>query len=350
MSVTQKQIAEHLGVSQSLVTQSLRDLPRIPEATRLRVKEAARELGYIAHSNDAARTLRARRDGTRPLTQTIGVLMGDFFEGLPLHEVPFYQPLLQGLKAEAARRDVDLSFFTCQIHRLPRFFVQGGVDGVIGLYNGPIDPELKKQLSCALLRIGDGAPDEWALRPDDRRGIYLATRHLIELGHRHIAYLGDSRGNETRDLMYKSRLDGYFQALGDCGLPVSNDLVEAHIGAPDHQAGAMGVGRLLDRTREFTALVCFNDSSALGAIAELQRRGLAVPGDVSVTGFDDVSGEGRHDPALTTVHFDRFEMGRRAVEAICEVAEEGTESEFRGHELMPVRLIERASSGPKRVV
>ena len=105
MSITQKQIAEHLGVSQSLVTQSLRDLPRIPEATRDRIKQAAKELGYNALVHNEARLLQARRNGIINTVETLCVLTGGFFEGLPINEVPFYQPILRGMKAEAARRE-----------------------------------------------------------------------------------------------------------------------------------------------------------------------------------------------------------------------------------------------------
>lgn len=351
MSVTQKQIAERVGVSQSIVARALKGHTEVSVQTRERVEEAAKQLGYSSDSNGAARALRARRSGSQPRTHSLAVLMGDFFEGLPLHDVPFFKPILRGLKAEAQRREVDLLFSNVDTLRLPRLLTQGGVDGVINLYTDPFSTDLTKQLPCYLLRVGDGAPEEWTLRPDDQQGIYLATRHLIEQGHRHIAYLGDSRRQDNSDLAYQSRLEGYFQALQEGGLAVCNALVEAHIGAPDHEAGAAGMARIIERNKDITAVVCFNDTSALGAIAELKRRGLRIPDDVSVTGFDDVWEAYGEEPALTTVYFDRFEMGRRAVESICDAADAGSwvAGENSGsHELLPVKLIGRASTSAPR--
>jgi LacI family transcriptional regulator len=357
MSVTQKQIAEYVGFSQPIVGRALKGDTQISAKTRGLIVEAAKELGYGAHSNGAARALRARRGGDTTRTYTIGVIIGDAFEGAPLYMVPFFQPLFKGMEAEAEARGLDVWFFSLHLHRMPRLLIEGGLDGAISLYNGPAEVLLRQhQLLCPVLLVGDGAVGERVLRPDDQQGIYLATRHLIGLGHQRIAYLGDLV-ESVPDVAYKNRLEGYLQAIQESGLPVYQELMETHVGGVEHEAGARGITRILERTRDFTALVCFNDIPALGAMGELKRRGIRLPEDVSVTGFDDVWESYPEEPPLTTVYFDRFEMGRRAVEIICEAGEAkkagvgaGREYSLSGHELLPVRLVERASTAPPRTV
>ena len=351
MNVTQKQIADHIGVSQSLVGRALKAESSVADATRLRVQQAAKELGYSPNSNLAARALRARRSGFPSRTNTICVLMGDLYEGVPLRDVPFYKPIFRGFKAEAERRELDISFSTLQNDRIPRLLTEGGFDAAICLYSTlNFSSSHLRALPCPVLRVGDGSADDWALRPDDHRGIYLATQHLIQLGHRDIAYLGEFRGSATQDISYKCRIEGYLDALRNNDIPIRDTLVEAHIGAPDHESGAAGIARILDRNPGVTAVVCFNDTSALGAMAELQRRGISVPDEISITGFDDVWEAYGDDPALTTVYFDRFEMGRRAVEQICVAIDKGVSSSYdhAGHQLLPVALIQRGSSAAPR--
>jgi LacI family transcriptional regulator len=344
MAVTQKQIAQHLGLSQPIVAQALNGHPAVAEGTRQRVRDAARAMGYGAHSNSAARSLIARRHGGRYKTGTIAVLMGSFFEGLPLHDVPFFKPLLRGIECEAVERELDVSFCMSSRNQLPRLVVEQGVDGVLSIYSKTMNILLReRQLRLPALCVGDAAPGEWGLLPDNFEGVRLATQHLIDLGHRRIAYLG-YLNTDWPEIGDGNRLDGYFQALKDSGIAVANELIDTHLEAPTQEAGAAGMERLLARTRNVTALVCYNDTSALGAIRKAQELGLRVPQDMSVVGFDDTSEEYNFEPRLTTIRFDRVKMGRRAVQLLCEAAEETPPVAADQHELLPIELVQRDST------
>ncbi len=320
MPVTQKQIADQLGLSQPIVAQALGGHPGVAAATRQRVEDAARELGYDAFSNGSARSLAARRFGKRAKTGTLAILMGDYFEGMALEQVPFFRELLEGFHAGAKEQDVELSLCLQAPTPLnvPRTVLHGEMDGALCVYRADMSALLRSHtLPIPVLRVGDAAPGEFAVLADDRSGILQATRHLIELGHTRIAYVGDLR-LDSPNVSYQERLAGYHCALEEAGLPFDAALVVSDIGEPTKRAGAWGFDTLRGRGVKFSAAVCFNDQSALGFIGRAQGCGLRVPRDLSATGFDGGSEGLPSGDRLTSASFDRIEMGRRAIELLCE--------------------------------
>src|SRR5262249_41880083 len=150
---------------------------------------------------------------------------------------------------------------------------------------------------------------------DSRDGIARAVEHLVKLGHRHIAYLGftEEPGQGGRESAPTCRLKSFHDAMTRWNLPVEAGNVETRAKTQSMPEAARAVERLLRRGRRFTALVCYNDLMAMGAMEQLQASGIGVPEEVSVTGFDDISTEHGCRPALTSVRFSRSDMGRRAV-------------------------------------
>ena len=338
MAVTQKQIAEKLGLSQPIVAQALNGHAGVAQATRQRVIDEARALGYGPHSNSAARSLIARRHGTRPQTGSLAVLMGSISQRLSLRDTPFFQPILRGIELEAVERNLDLAFCIASRDHLPRLVTEQGVDGLISLYNNSANALLRAHhVNLPVVRVGDATPGETVLMPDNFQGVRLATRHLIELGHRRIAYMGDLKS--VPHVAYNARLDGYFQALKEGGIEVNDAWIEGECVAK-LESGAAGLERLLQRAPNISALVCFNDLPALGAIHRARELGLRVPEDLSVVGFDDTAGEYDAEIALTTVAFDRENLGRRAVQLLCEAENLPL---VKG-EVLPVELLVRAST------
>ncbi|HEX6387337.1 MAG TPA: substrate-binding domain-containing protein, partial [Anaerolineae bacterium] len=136
---------------------------------------------------------------------------------------------------------------------------------------------------------------------------YQLTRHLIGLGHKRIAYLGNARaGRTTHD-----RLRGYQAALNEAGLTVRPEYVtDGPNGLPE--GGLRGLQQLLELPTRPTAIVCYNDVMAIGAIQALQQAGLDVPGDCSITGFDDIELAGYVNPPLTTFNQPKYELGCQA--------------------------------------
>lgn len=313
MSITLKQIGQEAGVSESLVSYALNGNPRVSEETRQRVIQIARDLGYSAQSNRGARTLAARRHGTKARTGILALLMpspvGPFAE---LRNNPFFLPYLNGVEVEASLRDYDLFLCSLREDGLPRLVQNSGVDGVIGV-SVPESFEALRTLGIPALALGVQEPGNRSLIPDDAHGIQQALVHLVQAGHRRIAYLGIEPGFSTAH----NRLQAYRESLEGHGILPDDSLIEATLFQVERSSGASALDTLAERA-DFTALICYNDVLAMGAIDRLAQLGRRVPEDVAVIGFDDYATEIGFRPHVSSVAFDRHQMGRRAVEVLCE--------------------------------
>jgi len=166
-----------------------------------------------------------------------------------------------------------------------------------------------------------------------------ATRHLIALGHRRIAYLGDRYGYQSD----AERYTGYRQAVEERDLPFEPLLVAHGDGKPEGAETA--IADLLALPQPPTAVFCYNDLSALGAMRQIRNRGLRIPADISVVGFDDLYISQYTDPPLTTVRQPMRQMGRMAMETLLQIFA-GAES---GHDIkVPGELIVRQSTAPPK--
>lgn len=348
MAVTQKEIAANLGVSRELVKFALSGTGRVSAEARQRIIAEAARLGYTAQHNRAARSLIARRYGRRVRTDIIAVLMPEaFFGGIALPRVPFFAPFIEGIEQAAGEQGLDIFLCSSRLGALPRLLEAGEVDGVISVADSTARLRTMNLPVVNFGRPGDG----WAvgIHPDNYRGGQLATQHLIDLGHREIACLGFAPG-EAPDRLYQpahDRNEGYRDALANARIHFTGKLFLDDIVSPDVDSGVAAMGRLLARDADFTGVVCFNDLIAMGAIQALRAAGRRVPQDVSVIGFDDVSLQYPLRPLLTSIAFDRFAMGRRAVDLICEARaalEEG-QTLTNHDESFAVQLVQRASTG-----
>lgn len=140
---------------------------------------------------------------------------------------------------------------------------------------------------------------------DDRYGAWLATRHLIQQGHTRIGYLCSNHSISDAE----DRLQGYYDALAESGIAVNDRLVT--FGEPDESGGEQAMTELLGRGRNFTAVACYNDSMAAGAMGVLNDNGIDVPGEISLIGFDDVLVSRYVRPRLTTVRYPIVTMATR---------------------------------------
>jgi DNA-binding LacI/PurR family transcriptional regulator len=259
-------------------------------------------------------------------------------EGVPLKEMPFYVPMLRGMEMEAAARGIDL-LLCPQRPQLPRLIGERQVDGVICVENSS---RVQKIHELGLPVVAVDFASEWAqtLIPDERQGTQIVTEHLIQLGHRRIAYLGFL----LEFLAAQERHSGYQDALQQHGIAYDEALVDVQIREMHTRAGAQAVERLLGSgsTLPFTAIVCYNDLLAMGVVRQLEARGLHVPQDVSVVGYDDISSDYEFRPALTSIRFDRLAMGRTAIAMLCHFDEETA----RQHQRFEVELVVRDSTSP----
>jgi LacI family transcriptional regulator len=300
--VTIRDVAKLAGVSPSTVSRVLSGATHVAMEKRAAVLAAIEQFHY--RPNVVAQGL------ARGRSRAIGVLTQDvtsaFYGGIQLgiaqgFRGSGYQPLFAaGNAVDEAEEALDM-------------LLDRRVDSLI-LVGGRVPDDRLAQVSASvpLLAIGrsiNGLEDH-CLHVANLEGAREATRHLVGLGHRRIAHVTGIPGH--RDAV--DRYDGYVRALTDAGLPVDPRLVVA--GNFEEQSGAHGVQKLLARRVRFTALFAGNDQMAYGALQALARRGLRVPQDVSVVGFDDQRGAAYTIPALTTVRQPAVEMGRAAAEAV----------------------------------
>lgn len=336
-------------MSRQIVGQALNNHPRVAAATRQKVQSLAAELGYHAQSNREARVLIARRYGQRFPTGLIAALLPTIDSvRLPLRGIPYFTALMDGMELEAAEREIDLILCTLRARGLPHLLRERGVDGVICFSTPSMIIQQIHALGLPLIIPDRYAPGEYCLYPDSARGIAQVCAHLIALGHTRIAHLG--LDPEIPD--GKLRLLQYRETLRESGLPSPAEWVEITASTNSHEQTGAAVERLLRRNGAlavgarpaFTALVCYNDFVAMGAIRCLRARGLDVPRQVSVTGFDDISPQYEFHPTITSIAFPRLEMGRRAVEILC--ARKPNDPFEPQQELFPAQLVVRDSTAP----
>ncbi|MCJ1715843.1 LacI family DNA-binding transcriptional regulator [Curtobacterium sp. VKM Ac-2922] len=324
---TMKDLADHVGVSRQLVSLVLRDLPGASADTRRRVHEAAAELGY--HPDASARMLRGRR------SFQLGVVF-------TMRE-PFEADLVEALIGEAAARGYSLVLGPLTTGRSQADVIAQllgqRIEGLVVLATddgGAAMSGLPARIPVVQLGgpIADVQLDD--VRVDDAIGIGLLVDHLVSLGHRQIVHATGGSGPNA-----SSRRDEYVGAMRRHGL--EPDVVES---AYTEQAGSAAAVALLERPTLPTALMAANDRCAVGALATLARRNVAVPETISVVGFDDSSVARLPFIQLTTVRHEPARLAAQALEAIIARIDDPDRPTV-VHRDAP-ELVVRQSTGPAR--
>ena len=302
-------MAERAGVGIGTVSRVLNDSAGVAEATRVRVRAVMDELGYSPSAT--ARNLSLGR------TQTLGVIA-------PFFTSPSVVERLRGIDDVVGRSAYDLTLFnieTLEQRRaaLRRFARRERVDGVI-VISLPLTPSEVRALHR------DGLPTvlvdvAHALLPnvaiDDVAGGALAARHLLAAGHRHIAFVGDVQDNAFAFASSQRRLEGFGRALGEAGVALPASYVRR--GPFSREAAVLLTRQLLALRRPPTAIFAASDVQAFGVLDAAARAGLAVPGDLSVMGFDDI--ELAAAIGLTTVRQPLRESGRLGAQLLLQALE-----------------------------
>jgi LacI family transcriptional regulator len=335
-------LAEHLELSQTTVSLVLNNSPSaksIPQETRDRVTEAAERLNY--RPNYFARSLRQSK------SMSVGVLAPDLSEG-------YFTRVMSGVVQELTAAHY-FYFTACHdwkrelIEKYPRMLVDRAVDGFL-LLNTPAD-HIEVPVPVVAISAHSVIENVTNIVLDHHSAVEQALLHLHALGHRRIAFM---RGPQAiPDSEY--RWESIHQVAGEIDLEIDPALVihidsvgwsmkdGYHPMAPE--IGYRPMQGLLERTRDFTAIFCFNDIAAIGAIRALKDAGLSVPGDVSVVGFDDIQSAAYSTPSLTTVRQPLAEMGQRGAQVLLErIADHGKEHE--SEIVMAPELVVRESTGP----
>lgn len=330
--VSLKQLAEHLGLNPATVSVVLNEVPgrSIPQATRDRIKAAARQMNY--QPNLLARSLRSRR------TLTIGILVPELGDG-------YHTQVMSGIGDHLM--SAGYFYFTAHhrhkrnlVEEYTRMLVGRGAQGIIA-----IDTLLEHPIPVPVVAVAGHRHIEGVTNVllDHKRAAELILNHLYSLGHRKIAFMRGQPFSSDSD----SRWNELVAVAAELGIEINPKLVASlnrDLSSPE--LGYPVVQQLLAAKRPFTAVVAFNDISAIGAIRALQDVNLRVPEDVSVIGFDDIKAAAYTMPRLTTINQPLEEIGRIATQSLLN----------RIHDTMPPRdeitvepeLVVRDSTGPVR--
>jgi LacI family repressor for deo operon, udp, cdd, tsx, nupC, and nupG len=307
VAVTLREVAERAGVSVRTVSNVVNDFHQVAPETRARVRRVLDELGY--QPNAVARTLRRGRSGLIALV-------------LPELDVPYFAELTRAVieQAAAAGYTVVVDQTDGDPVRERELVMRGNRAAMFdGLIFNPLalgDADLRDRPSSTPVvllgeRVVQGGLDHIMI--DNVAAAELATRHLIDLGQQRIAAIGDQSDESRRT--GRLRTEGYQSALSSAGFEIVPDLIR-----PTeffHRAdGAAAMADLLALPDPPDAVFCYNDLLALGALRTILSKGLRVPEDIALVGFDDIE-DGRYStPSLTTIRPDKTQIAKHAVQLL----------------------------------
>jgi DNA-binding LacI/PurR family transcriptional regulator len=302
---TLKMIAEYLGLSPATISVVINESPvakSIPLVTRQRVLAAAKKFNYRA--NFSARSLRVKR------TYTVGIIAPEHSEG-------YFTNVMMGI--ETSLLQAGYLYFTVShlgrkdlLEEYPRLLMARNVDGFI-LINSQLQKPVEVPAVAISSHVRVAGLTNFVF--DHERAAQLIMKHLHAMGHKRIALMK----GQPDALDSNSRWDALHRTAAELGIPIQPELciqLVQNLWSPE--LGYPVVRDLLHRTRDFTALICFNDIAALGALRAIQDAGLRCPQDISVVGFDDISGAAYSIPSLTTIRQPLQTMGQDASKLLVE--------------------------------
>jgi len=300
--VSLKTLADYLGLSPSTISFVLNDTPgrSIPEPTRERVRAAAAKFNY--KPSMIARTLQGKR------MHTVGVMLPELGEG-------YHSQVLSGAGDLLIREGY---FYFTVHHRHSREMISSypdllrsrGVDGILA-----IDTHLEMALPLPAVLVSGHTtlPEVTNVILDHKRAAELALGHLHGLGHSRIAFIRGQPFSADSAIRWNATMS----AAAKLRIEIAEELtVQLEMDSHSPEISYPGVRALIRSGRPFTAVLCFNDVSAMGSIRALHEAGLRVPEDVSVLGFDDIQSAAYHVPSLTTIRQPLQQMGNTAAQML----------------------------------
>lgn len=299
---TIKDVARLAGVSVATVSRVINNSPKTSDGSRQAVMQAMEQLQY--HPNANARAL------AQQSTETLGLIVADVSD-------PFFGSMVKAVEQVA--------------YHTGNFLLIGNGYHILDKERQAIEQLIRHRCAALVVHaqmipaeelntlmahipgmvlINRILPDyaDRCVALDDRYGAWLATRHLIQMGHRRIAFICSS--HSIPDSV--DRLQGYRDALEEFHIALDEKLIA--FGEPDEVGGEQAMTELLGRGRNFTAIACYNDSTAAGAMAVLSDNGIEVPQDISLVGFDDVLISRYLRPRLTTIRYPVVAMATQAAQ------------------------------------
>ena len=326
MHVTMNDVAKAAGVALSTVSRALADNPRVNVGTRTQIQKLARDMGYVPSA--IARGLATKR------TFSFGVVVCDIVDPfqaelvrlMDMHALELGYSLILSHSGNDSRRELA----AINVLRQKR------VDAIIMPDSSVSDSFLSRITAEGIpVVLLNRMSYPYSIEIDNVGAGEMAANHLLDLGHRRIAYIGGTRTKAESD----DRQSGYARALEKRGQLVNPSLVTIGTGWPD--GGRDCMRQFLKLEHPPTAVFCFNDLTAFGAIGAIQSAGLRVPQDISVVGFDDITLAAILHPPLTSIAQDKEQMAKLAV-AMANALATGKPAVQRT--ILPGRLVVRAST------
>lgn len=304
--VTMREVAERAGVSVTTVSHVINNSRPVNQHTRDRVEEAMRTLGY--QPNVLARSLR------RGVTHTIGIILPDSTN-------PYFAEVVRGI--EDTSFDQGYSVILCNSdndldkeHHYTNVLVEKQVDGIIFVAAGLSSENINtlQARGVPLVLVDRQVPEVRVdnVLADNQHGGWLATKHLIELGHRIIGCIAGPKGVR----LSSQRINGYRQAMESADISIDPYMIVE--GDFQYQGGYEGAAVLFNQASPPTAIFACNDLMAIGAYRFAHENNLKIPEQLSIVGFDNVRLSAYTNPPLTTIHQSKHEMGSRAARLLIE--------------------------------
>ncbi|MDU8923949.1 HTH-type transcriptional repressor PurR [Pasteurellaceae bacterium LIM206] len=304
---TIKDVAKMAGVSTTTVSHVINKTRHVAEETTKTVLDAIKALNYSP--SEVARSLKVNT------TKSIGMIV-------TTSEAPYFAEIVHAVEEQCYRQGYSL--FLCNTHNDPEkiknhleMLAKKRVDGILVMCSEYVSDsrDLLKNFSYLPMVVMDWGPlnpDTDLILDNSFDGGYLAGKHLIENGHTKIAYLSAQLTKTTA----KKRYEGFLKALEEAGLTMNpNWLLEGSFTPED---GFECMNQILAQKEQPTAVFCCNDLTALGAISAITDKGLRVPDDYSIVGYDNVHASRFYAPPLTTIHQSKARLGERALKLLFE--------------------------------
>jgi len=306
--ITIRDVADRAGVSRQTVSRAINDKPGIDPQTRERVLAVARELGY--RPSTLARGLKTNR------TSTIGLVVPDIAN-------PFFAEIARG--ASEVAYGVDYSVLLCNTDEGPErewatlhMLEAHRVDGLLLVSSRLPDEQLREAIEryapivVVNRQRGEHSGAGYVL-VNDARAAESAVAHLVERGHARIGFIGDTSGSHSG----RERWAGYLRAMRRAGLDLGDSW---HLNcAPTVEGGRRAALDILTHNPELTALLCYNDLVAVGAIQACQTLHRAVPSDCAIVGWDDIVFASYVSPPLTTMRMPKYHLGEVAMSLLLDL-------------------------------
>jgi DNA-binding LacI/PurR family transcriptional regulator len=309
--VSIKDISTKCGYSVATVSKALNDHSDIAESTKALVRKTAKDMGYFP--NSSARALKTHR------TYNIGVLFVDEAQSGLTHD--YFARVLDSFKVEAEKNGYDITFINKHMKQKNMSYYEHskyrGVDGVVIACIDFRDPDVIELIHGELpvVTIDHVFDNRTAIISDNIKGMRDLIHYIYDMGHRKIAYIHGADSSVTQN-----RVGSYYKTLGELGIKVPDEYVKSGI-YRDPDTAAKLTEELLDLKDRPTCILFPDDFSCIGGLNTIKERGLRIPDDISIAGYDGIPLSQMLNPKMTTVKQDTKSLGRSAAQKLIALIE-----------------------------